>query len=134
MSGCVNCVWDRYGEELEDWAAASARAEEALRAQKEKKKKQVAREASIKDTTRVSSQAPSSTSISMDDDGGGSETNWRPEEIEKEKQMAKTDRPKIAKDLWDDELYRNVPVGIREFMKTEKKLKKKHEQEGTLGD
>ncbi|RYC59077.1 hypothetical protein CHU98_g7138 [Xylaria longipes] len=65
----------------------------------------------------------------MDDDGGGSETDWRITE----KEMAKTDRPKIAKDLWDDDLYSKVPVGIREFIKHEKKLKKKHEEEGTFG-
>lgn len=38
---------------------------------------------------------------------------------------------RVAKDFWDDELYKNVPVGIREFMKQEKKLKEKHLREGT---
>jgi len=59
----------------------------------------------------------------MDDDGGGSEANWD----------AVEPSSKIAKDLWDDELYRNLPVGIREFMKQEKRLKLKHEREGTVG-
>lgn len=40
---------------------------------------------------------------------------------------------KIAKDMWDDEVYQSVPVGIREFMKQEKRLKEKHAREGTLG-
>lgn len=40
---------------------------------------------------------------------------------------------KIAKDLWDDEVYQTVPVGIREFMKQEKRLKERHEREGTSG-
>ncbi|KLU87305.1 hypothetical protein MAPG_06306 [Magnaporthiopsis poae ATCC 64411] len=64
-----------------------------------------------------------SGAISMDDDGGGSDTNWAPAE----------ESPKIAKDLWDDRLYQNVPVGIREFMKQEKRLKEKHRLEGTSG-
>jgi hypothetical protein len=40
---------------------------------------------------------------------------------------------RIAKDFWDEELYKNVPVGIREFMKQEKRLKEKHLREGTVG-
>lgn len=37
----------------------------------------------------------------------------------------------LARDFWDEELYKNVPVGIREFMKQEKRLKEKHREEGT---
>jgi hypothetical protein len=51
-----------------------------------------------------------SSSTSMDDDGGGSETNWA--------------TPNQA-----DDLFASIPVGIREFMKTEKKLKQKHQKE-----
>ncbi|KAK1845888.1 oxidoreductase-like protein [Colletotrichum chrysophilum] len=103
MSGCVNCVWDRFREEMEEWSAASAEAQLKLREQQEEKGEAVA------DT------------MSMDDDGGGSETNWVPKD------------PKIAKDMWDEKLYGDIPVGIREFMKTEKKLKVQHEKEGTVG-
>lgn len=31
MSGCVNCVWDIFREELEEWATANAKAQKALR-------------------------------------------------------------------------------------------------------
>ncbi|KAI0105292.1 oxidoreductase-like protein [Nemania sp. FL0031] len=103
MSGCVDCVWDRYRDELEAWASAEAEAERA---------QHVTKTTSTDDGT---SRTPKE------------ESNRRTEEI------AKTDRPKIAKDLWDDDLYSNVPIGIREFMKHEKKLKKKHEEEGTFG-
>jgi hypothetical protein len=58
----------------------------------------------------------------MDSDGGGSESNWVAPEVGK---------AKIAKDFWDEELYADLPVGIREFMKTEKLLKKRHESERT---
>ena len=99
MSGCVNCVWERFREDMEDWTAATKRAAEAQAKEK------------------AGDAAASATS--MDSDGGGSETNWA--------------EGKIAKDMWDDELFQGVPVGIREFMKQEKKLKQKHELEGTSG-
>jgi hypothetical protein len=56
------------------------------------------------------------------DDGIGDETNRNT-----------TGMPKIAADFWDEELYKNLPVGIREFMKQEKRLKEKHLREGTSG-
>ncbi|KFY75622.1 hypothetical protein V499_04424 [Pseudogymnoascus sp. VKM F-103] len=63
MSGCVNCVWDQFGEEVEEWAAAKARAERA-----------VAREVGVGMGGKGVKGGEEATS--MDDDGGGSETNW----------------------------------------------------------
>ncbi|KAI1118676.1 oxidoreductase-like protein [Nemania sp. NC0429] len=107
MSGCVDCVWDRYRDEMEVWAAATTRAEEAMR--------------TLESTLHVRDDKPKTQM--------NTSTSTSSEEIAK----TKTDRPKIAKDFWDDDLYSNVPVGIREFMKHEKRLKKKHEEEGTFG-
>jgi hypothetical protein len=108
MSGCVNCVWDIYRDELEDWAAKSAEARAALQ------------------TQRVSGQGtgsmvvkegiPQHVATSMDDNGGGSETNWS-----------------SAIDTGKEDLFGNIPVGIREFMRTEKMLKLKHMQDGSAG-
>lgn len=117
MSGCVNCVWDRFRDEMEEWAMANAEAERRIAAGKT-------------EVSSIPKQEPvvDHTTVSMDDDGGGSETNWAVG-------AAPTPQPsgKIAKDFWDEELYKNVPVGIREFMKQEKKLKEKHMREGSSG-
>lgn len=93
MSGCVNCVWDAYRDEMEAWAAANAEVEVGMPA------------AEI---------APA--------DGGG-----------RTGQKRSPGAGKIPKDFWDEELYKNVPVGIQEFMKQEKRLRLKHAQEGNLG-
>lgn len=98
MSGCVNCVWDVFREDMEEFTAKKKEAQQRLQAQ----------------------------SGSMDADGGGSGTNL----ASKGKEVGET---KIAKDMWDDDVFANVPVGIREFMKQEKRLKEKHEREGTVG-
>lgn len=98
MSGCVNCVWDMYRDEMEEWATKSAEARARMQAQKQSTKPITA--SSVANDT-------ASLATSMDDDGGGSETNW----------VAGDDKP----DLFDD-----IPVGIREFMRTEKMLKQKH--------
>ena len=120
MSGCVNCVWDTYRDEMEQWAGAHAEAERRLRAQEAG----ASRTGPTPPSTGVGrTRHPDRPAASMDDDGGGSEANWD----------AVEPSSKIAKDLWDDELYRNLPVGIREFMKQEKRLKLKHEREGTVG-
>ena len=131
MSGCVNCVWDRFRDDMEEWVAASLKAERALQAQRAQGPPEVLSSVSaVKGMPSMPSASPgggnTSSSMSMDDDGGGSETNWQAD-------LKKADRPKIAKDLWDDDLYKNVPIGIREFMKQEKRLKEKHTREGTFG-
>jgi len=58
---------------------------------------------------------PSHVATSMDDDGGGSETNW-------DGGLDDVDR---------DKLFEDIPVGIREFMRTEKKLKQAQKQAET---
>ncbi|KAG8423969.1 hypothetical protein J3459_006738 [Metarhizium acridum] len=96
MSGCVNCVWERYREDMEEWTASRKEAERRLKA----------------------------SGRTVDADGGGSETNWNAPAV---------GNGKIAKDMWDEEVYQSVPVGIREFMKQEKRLKERHAREGTVG-
>ncbi|TVY25034.1 UPF0651 protein, mitochondrial [Lachnellula hyalina] len=106
MSGCVNCVWDRYRDELEEWAAARKEADTALRKEKYLEK----------DKKRRKQQGH--TMVSMDDDGGGSESNWG---------------TGLDTDFTGEELFKGLPVGIREFMKQEKRLKEKHAREETRG-
>jgi len=103
MSGCVNCVWDQFREDMEEFMAASAEADRRLALVEEERRKPA-------------------VDLSVDEDGGGSEANW-----------TVVEPTKLAKDLWDEDIYRNVPVGIREFMKVEKRLKEQHEREGTTG-
>lgn len=100
MSGCVNCVWDRYRDELEDWAAASAEARQKLQAQRA--------------AAKAANDAASQVATSMDDDGGGSEANWEEDTEEKD-------------------LFEGVPVGIREFMKIEKRLREQQKKQQSAG-
>ncbi|KAG7286464.1 hypothetical protein NEMBOFW57_008775 [Staphylotrichum longicolle] len=126
MSGCVNCVWDRYRDEMEEWAGASAEAERRLAAAQAGGAMGVTEE-SMQAEERgrgmelgVHDEVADRGAMGMEDDGGGSAANWSGE-------------GKIVKDFWDEELYKNVPVGIREFMKQEKRLKEKHLREGSAG-
>lgn len=135
MSGCVNCVWDRFRDEMEEWMLASAEAERRLAAERgaggagaeESGASVEASGSSSSSPLPAEKLVPDHTTVSVDDDGGGSETNWDVGS------SPVPGRGKIAKDLWDEELYKNVPVGIREFMKQEKRLKEKHMREGTSG-
>lgn len=105
MSGCVNCVWDRYRDELEDWAAASAEARRRVEVQRE-------REASERGGPSPGEpEMPTHIASSMDDDGGGSEGLWTGMEA--------------GKDKGNENLFEGVPIGIREFMRNEKKLKER---------
>lgn len=103
MSGCVNCVWDMYRDDMEEWAQKSAQARAAMQAKRQ--------EGVGSGHMVAGSGVPSHVATSMDDDGGGSESNWVLE------------GGKDESSLFDD-----IPVGIREFMKTEKKLKMQQKQ------
>ncbi|KAF2730792.1 hypothetical protein EJ04DRAFT_567393 [Polyplosphaeria fusca] len=104
MSGCVNCVWDLYRDEMEEWAAKSTEARAAVQAQR----------AAGKGTGSMVAEpgTPQHAATSMDDDGGGSEANW-------------------DMDVGQANLFDDIPVGIREFMRTEKMLKQRHLAEAT---
>jgi len=125
MSGCVNCVWDRYGEEVEAWAAASREANAAMKKERSiegsRRKRKEVRGKGVSGSGLMlgeGEKGATHTMTSMDDDGGGSEGLWGTE----------------MDDIGDgEELFKGVPVGIREFMKQEKRLKEKHAREGTSG-
>lgn len=102
MSGCVNCVWDMFRDDLEDWAAKSAEARAKVEKQRWESSGQKGDGHAM----------PAHVASSMDDDGGGSETNWSP-----------------VTSPTSNDLFKDIPVGIREFMKTEKMLKLRHAQE-----
>lgn len=101
MSGCAHCVWDDYRDDMEDWLA---RVEEA--------KAKSAPTGPKPDMRQTPRPEVDNASTSMDDDGGGSDTNWPVPEP-------------------SEDVFANIPVGIREFMKTEKKLKQKHNDAST---
>jgi hypothetical protein len=100
MSGCVHCVWDDFRDEMEEWAG---RVEHA-KAKSEAKTRTT-------DMLHTPRREVENASTSMDDDGGGSEANWSlPDESE--------------------DLFAGIPVGIREFMRTEKRLRQKRQHDG----
>ncbi|KAK7514646.1 oxidoreductase-like protein [Phyllosticta citriasiana] len=122
MSGCVNCVWDVYRDELEEWALASREAKRRMKEMKgegEKDKEKENQVVAAESERRRLADAAAASSTSMDDDGGGSEALWSAEELGGEDGFAAV----------EDDLFKDIPVGIREFMKTEKKLKQMHAAE-----
>jgi hypothetical protein len=130
MSGCVNCVWDRYRDEIEEWAAAKKEADHIMRKEKSiegARKRRRRDEAGMGDRGGLvgsglmlgeGEKSAQHTMVSMDDDGGGSESLWG---------------TGLDTGFMSEELFKGVPVGIREFMKQEKRLKEKHAREGTSG-
>ena len=103
MSGCVNCVWDAYREEVEEWAAGRRRREADLRTRPlesrlsaaSRVKAEMAHEGAIGDSDEIG-RLGAYEDVDLDDEGG---------------------------------LFDGVPVGIKEFMKQEKRLREKRERE-----
>ncbi len=99
MSGCANCVWDLFRDDMEEWAAKSAEARTQLAAQRKQESRR-----------NLGDKMPAHVADTMDEDGGGSAID----------------------DIGQVDLFEGIPVGIREFMKTEKKLKERHRNKQTL--
>ena len=106
MSGCVNCVWDRYRDEMEEWAAKSSEARRRLLLKRAGSRGTIM-------SSATAQEAAADMARSIDDDGGGSEKSW---------DMSLLDTGQV-------DLYSGIPVGIREFMRTEKLLKERHARE-----
>ena len=97
-------MWDDYRDEVEDWAVRLKEAQAKARGSG------IIRGAP---KAHMGRREVEEASGSMDDDGGGSETNWSTE-------LGGSD---------PDELFASIPVGIREFMRTEKRLRSMHQHE-----
>ncbi|PGH02393.1 hypothetical protein GX51_04701 [Blastomyces parvus] len=123
MSGCVHCVWDDYRDDVEGWAERVREAERQGRKLKRERRKAKGKgkkgviveergdSVTVGEIRHKPRKEVESASKSMDDDGGGSEVNW----------------PGGNENGVDnlDDLFAEIPVGIREFMRTEKRLREK---------
>src|SRR5271154_1625607 len=97
MSGCVHCVWDDYRDDVESWATRLHEAQaNSQRRGMERRPKAGMHRIEVADASN-----------SMDDDGGGSEALW--------------DSPSTTGT--GDDLFQDIPIGIREFMVTEKRIR-----------
>ncbi|KAK9321041.1 oxidoreductase-like protein [Lipomyces orientalis] len=92
MSGCVNCVWELYREDFEDWQRRKRKAKKILM-----------------DTGRFDLW-PEDFGPNPRDKGGKGEPSKTDEELDKQD----------YEDQW-----KGIDVGIRVFMETERRLKKK---------
>lgn len=117
MSGCVNCVWERFREELEEYALKMKEAKTAQNIQR--------LQGQATGLMSAESDAPNHVAISMDDDGGGSETLWNDAIPEQVAAVIEGGAGGV-----EDDPFAGVPIGIREFMRTEKKLKELHKKRG----
>lgn len=129
MSGCVNCVWERYREDVEEWTAKKREAAQAELA--------------------AQAQAQGSAETNPVDGGGAAAAAARDEGkqealplvvgtmkkqkdaeswVARQQQQHQQQQERLEEDVFGD-----VPLGIREFMKQEKRLKAKHAREGTTG-
>jgi hypothetical protein len=117
----VNCVWDLYRDEMEEYVLKRREADYSLR---KEKSLEGARKKRRRDDAGMSGSTGKGLPFGeteeglnkMDDDGGGIEGLWG--------------KP-LESDLLVEDMFKNIPVGIREFMKQEKRLKEKHAREGT---
>lgn len=104
---------------MEEWAAARRKVDKALKREAKAAQERQKQQGTVGSATASGlmlgegEKGAQHTMTSMDDDGGGSETNWGAEDV-------------------GDELFAGIPVGIREFMKTEKKLREKHMRERNI--
>ncbi|KAL8752565.1 MAG: hypothetical protein Q9184_005684 [Pyrenodesmia sp. 2 TL-2023] len=119
MSGCVNCVWDAYREEVEAWAVR--RREAAAKVAREREYSVGEEEA--EGEKRKARQMRGRGRRVVGGKGGVGGTG-----------VGDMDEMGRGWNL-DDEgaLFEGVPVGIREFMATEKRLRERREREGKEG-
>ncbi|KAF3926891.1 hypothetical protein ABW20_dc0104818 [Dactylellina cionopaga] len=103
MSGCVNCVWDIFREDLEDWAIATAKAEKALHKHHDVR-------------------LPSALSKA------GSGIASKPEIVD---DRDEADRAAIGATMWKG--LEDIPIGIRVFMDTEKAIRSRRAIEHEAG-
>lgn len=94
-----SCVWDDYRDDVESWAARLKEAQAKSQGRGVTKTPKVG-------FPRAEVNAASS---SMDDDGGGSEALWQAPSGEAD----------------PDALFQDIPIGIREFMANEKRIRER---------
>ncbi|KAL2047601.1 hypothetical protein N7G274_000643 [Stereocaulon virgatum] len=103
MSGCVHCVWDAYREEVEGWAAARRQRDSDVA-----KRAGEGSRAGVGEEIGGLGEGDEGSGVA-DVDGVGGFEGWGAGGGEE----------------GEDALFEGVPVGIREFMKQEKRIRER---------
>lgn len=108
MSGCVNCVWEAYREEVEEWAVAKRRREREERGAREREEG-MRRHADVRYVGQGKEEEGDGGGFEgLDGGGGGLEVD-------------------------QEGLFDEVPIGMREFMATEKRLRERKQRRLAMG-
>ena len=110
MSGCVNCVWDAYREEVEEWATARRRHDRGAAAK-------------AAGSWRGRSGGIGEGVVGEGEDGGGVG------DLDEVGGLSGYEGMDLS---GEDEgrLFEGVPVGIRVFMNTEKRIRERRGEDG----
>ena len=102
----MHCVWDAYREEVEEWAAVRQRKQRATERQRGRRKGE-----------------------GREGVAGGATGDGGEGKVGDENEVGGL-KGFEGVDLGDEGIFEGVPVGIREFMNTEKRLRERRGREG----
>jgi len=124
MSGCVNCVWEQYNDDLKDWRRLRNEAASKINKTDDIWPADFNPPLQALDTKNVPKELRK-TKLKMTNKRKISSSAYFPTKSQPGAQHAKSVVPELNEDQEDKDEWENVPVSFRVFAETEKKMKAK---------
>lgn len=122
MSGCVNCVWEQFNDDLKDWRRLRTEAAQKLNKTEREWPADFNPPLNILEMKNVPKELRK-TKLKMTNKKRISSSAYFPTKSKPGAQHAKSVVPELNPELEDKDDWENVPVSFRVFAETEKKMK-----------